>query len=146
MDEFDDSWITNFENKQTLKIIFLYIDKEKTIYKSSQEIVDVYNNILTRDEIVKLIINNKKKHKLCGILSYIVNESNKKEVDYKEFMSYLRLQDISLAKTSKLFESINTVFFLFEENDKKLKQNTTKKVFVNYPRKTRRKALKANST
>ena len=146
MDDFDDNWITSFENKQTLKINFLYINKEKTLYKSSQEIIDVYNKTLTKDEIFKIIINNKNKHKLTGILSYIVNETTKKDIDYKEFMSYLRLQDISLAKTSKLFESINTVFFLFEEDDKKLKQNTTKKVFVNYPCKTKRKALKASST
>ncbi len=146
MEDFDDTWIKDFEESQSLKVIFLYINDKKELYKVTEEIVEIKNKILTKNQAIELILKNKKKHKLTGILSYIVNNNNYEFNDYKSFFLSLRLQDIHLDKSPKIFESINTVFLVFEEDCKKLKQNTTKKVFVHSSRKTRRKALKANSS
>ena len=145
MEEFDDKWIEKFEKTQSLKIFYFYIDINNILYRVNQEIIEVNNDILTKDEIFKLIIKNKKKHKLVGILSYIVNEFSE-ETDYKYFLKSHKLNNINLNNSQKLFESINNVYFIFkEQNHKKLKQNTTKKVIIHSHRNTRRKALKANS-
>ena len=145
MEEFDDKWIEKFEQTQTLKIFYFYIDINNTLHRVNQEIIEVNNGILTKDEIVKLIIKNKKKHKLINILTYIITEYSE-TMDYKHFLKSIKLNDINVNNSQKLFESINNVYFIFkEQTHKKLKQNTTKKVIIHSHRNTRRKALKANS-
>jgi hypothetical protein len=54
------------------------------------------------------------------------------------------LSDISFLDSPKIFESVNSLFFFFEEDEKKLKQKGTRKVVLHNTRNTRRKALKAN--
>lgn len=147
--DFDDEWIKSFEEKQkqsmqTLKVFYCYIDNENTIQKINQEIIDVKNKILTKDELVKLIIKNKKKHQLMNILSYIVTKVDS-STDYKQFMKSVQLEDIDLTESLRFFESTNSLFFMFKELSKKLKSNCTKKIYITPSRNTRRKLLKANT-
>ena len=148
--DFDDGWIKSFEEKQkqsmqTLKVFYCYIDNENTMQKINQEIIDVKNKVLTKDEIVKLIIKNKKKHELINILSFIVTNVNS-STDYKQFLKSIQIEDIDMSSSLRFFESTNSVFFMFKEFSKKLKSNTTKRIYITPSRNTRRKLLKANTS
>lgn len=142
---FDDEWIETFEQKrkqstQTLKVFYCYIDEDNIIQKINQDIIDVTNRILTKDEVIKLIIKNKRKHQLLNILTYIVSDIGN-DTDYSTFFKSIRIEEIDLRKTSRIFESTNSVFFLF----KKLKPSGTRKVYITSSRNTRRKGLKATT-
>ena len=147
--EFNDEWIKSFEekqktSKQTLKVFYCYIDNDNVMQKINQEVIDVKNKILTKDEVVKLIIRNKKKHELINILTYIVKDVDS-STNYNEFMKSVQIEDIDLRQSLRFFESTNSVFFMFKELRKKLKTNTTKKIIISPTRNTRRKLLKANT-
>ena len=146
--EFDDRWIKSFEEKQknsmqTLKVFYCYIDSENVMQKINQEIIDVKNKILTKDELVRLIIKNKKKHELINILTYIVKDVDS-STNYKEFMKSVQIEDIDLHDSLRFFESTNCIFFMFKDLCKKLKTNSTKKIYISPTRNTRRKVLKAS--
>ena len=148
--DFDDAWIKNFEtNKQktnlgqTIKVFYFYIDNENVMQKMNQDVINVHNNVITKDEVIKLIIKNKKKYQLLNILTYIVNHVSN-QTDYHEFMKSVKIEDIDISKSIRFFESTNSIFFIFKECSKKLKSNITKKVFITPTRNTRRKVLKAN--
>ena len=146
--EFDDEWINNFDNNKqlrSLKVFYFYVDSENTLQKINQDIIDVENNVLTRDDIVRLIMRNKKKHQLINILSYIVREVDS-NTDYSSFFNEIKLENISFIDSDRIFESTNSIFFIFKELSKKLKTNTTKKVKIFHSRNTRRKGLKAITT
>ena len=149
--DFDDSWINKYEKDlkaqerrmRSVKVYYFYINSDKEIQKVNQGIIEVKNGILTRDELLKLIVMNRQKHKLAQILKYIVTDVDE-NTDFKSFMSPNDLSDISFLESSKIFESINNLYFFFEEEEKKLKRNSTKKIVLHNTRNTRRKALKAN--
>lgn len=149
--DFDDSWINKYEKDlkaqerrmRSVKVYYFYINSDKEIQKVNQGIIEVKNGILTRDELLKLIVMNRQKHKLTQILKYIVTDVDE-NTDFKNFMSPNDLSDISFLESSKIFESINNLYFFFEEEEKKLKRNSTKKIVLHNTRNTRRKALKAN--
>ena len=151
MMEFNDDWINEYEKTQTLKVFYFYVNSEDILHKVNQEIIEVKHGIISRDELLKIIVKNRKKHKLTNVLSYIVPEIDDPEnTNYRNFLTSHKLEPISLRNSPSVFESTNNLFFVFKEeelsNCKKLKQNTTKKVFINHSRHTRRKRLKANQT
>ena len=82
--EFDDEWINNFkvtsnsDVRRLIKIFYFYVDKENTLHKINQDFIEVTNNVLKRDELVKLIISNKRKHQLINILSYNIGDVDEK--------------------------------------------------------------------
>lgn len=147
--EFDDEWINKYDNSKnrprTLKVFFCYMDKENVLQKMHQEVIEVRNNILTKDEVIKLILRNKRKYQLFSILSYIVREVND-STDYSSFFNEIKIENISFKGSDRVFESTNSLFFMFREFDKKLKANTTKKIRIHTSRNTRRKGLKATTT
>lgn len=148
--EFDDEWIKSFEEKQknsmqTLKVFYCYIDSENIMQKINQEFIDVKNKILTKDELVRLIIKNKKKHDLINILTYIVKDVDS-STNYKKFMKSVQIEDIDLRDSLRFFESTNSIFFMFKDLCKKLKTNSTKKIYISPTRNTRRKVLKATTS
>ena len=80
--DFDDSWINKYEKDlkaqerrmRIVKVYYFYINSDKEIQKVNQGIIEVKNGILTRDELLKLIVMNRQKHKLTQILKYIVTD------------------------------------------------------------------------
>lgn len=146
--DFDDKWIHNFDNATnkrpwTLKIFYFYIDNNKTIKKINQNVIEITNNLLSRDELVKLIVRNRKKHKLINVLTYIV-KNREGDTDYSSFFNEINLQDICFNDSNRLFESTNSLFLIFKETD--TKENTTKKVRLTSSKHTRRKRFKAEAT
>jgi len=146
--DFDDKWIQNFDNATnkrpwTLKIFYFYIDKNKTIKKINQNVIEITNNLLTRDELVKLIIRNRKKHQLINVLTYIV-KNIESDTNYSSFFNEINLQDIYFNDSNRLFESTNSLFLIFKETD--TKENMTKRVRLTSSKKTRCKRFKASTT
>ena len=117
--EFDDEWIKSFEekqktSKQTLKVFYCYIDNDNVMQKINQEVIDVKNKILTKDEVVKLIIRNKKKHELINILTYIVKDVDS-STNYNEFMKdpkkniykigrFLKIENVDVEEMSSVID------------------------------------------
>ena len=145
--EFDDEWITKYENssRQTIKIFYCYVDKENILHKINQELFVVSDNILKRDELVKLIVTNKKKHQLLSILSFIIGDINT-NTNFKNFFKSMNIEDIEIMPSHEALESTNSIFLIFKEFSKKLKSNGTKKIYISPSRNTRRKLLKATPT
>ena len=151
--DFDDTWIKNYDiqkyrHHKTLKVVFFYMNSENVIQKINQEIIQLTNNVLTKDEIVRLILDNRQKHELTSLLSYIVKDVNK-NTDYTTFFQEIKIAPISFEHSDVIFESTNCLFFIFREGSKKLKSNKTKKIQIFPSRHTRRntqyvKGLKVN--
>jgi GH15 family glucan-1,4-alpha-glucosidase len=149
--DFDDSWIDKYEKDfkkrekiiRTVKVFYCYIGNDCEIKKVNQVVIEIKDGILRRDELLKLIVMNRQKHKLTQILKYIVTDADD-NVDFKTFMTSTNILDISFLESPKIFESVNNLFFFFEEDEKKLKRTATKKIVLHNTRNTRRKALKAN--
>ena len=149
--EFDDSWIDNYEKDirvqekrmRIVKVFYFYINSDNEMKKVNQNSIEIKDGVLNRDELLKLIVLNRKKHKLTQILKYIVTSVDE-NTDFKTFMTPNNLSDISFLDSPKIFESVNSLFFFFEEDEKKLKQKGTRKIVLPNTRNTRRKALKAN--
>ena len=145
--EFDEEWINNFKvpSKRLLKVFYCYVDKDNILHKINQDIIEVKNNVIKRDELVRLIISNKRKHQLVSVLSYNIGEINE-TTDFKEFMTSFNIEDIEFHETHEALEGTNSLFLIFKEYSKKLKSNGTRKVVITPSRNTRRKRLKAKPT
>ena len=146
--EFDDSWINKYEmtqqSKRTLKVFYCYVDKDGTLHKINQEFIEITGNILKRDELLRMIVTNKRKHQLISILTYIVGDIDSK-TDFRDFLQSNKIEDINIPVTPKAMETTNSIFFMFQEYSKKLKSNDTRKVVIRPSRNTRRKVLKAKT-
>lgn len=145
--EFDDDWINNFKvnPKRVLKVFYCYVDKESTLNKINQEIIEMSNDLIKRDELIRMIVSNKKKHQLVSILTYNVGEVTE-NTNFHDFLNSSKIQDIEFEKSHQALEGTNSLFFIFKEYSKKLKSNSTRKVYISSSRNTKRKRLKANTT
>ncbi len=145
--EFDDEWINDYEmtlkkpTPRIIKIFYCYVDSENTLHKINQELFEVTNNLIKRDQLIKLIISNKKKHELLNILSYFTTNT-----DITNKLGAYHIEDIRLPSTHRAFETMNSLFFIFKANSKKLITKGTRKVLIASSRNTRRKPLKATDT
>ena len=160
----DTNWIEDFEKKEeqynefyheevtTIQGFFLYINADNVLERIKEETIKLDEvGVLGKEQLIGQIKNNEKdeniKYNLKGVLKYNIN------LDPKDVASFLgdehgdnRLQnieyvsDIYFNKTIKLFQDLNTIFFIFTEQSKKLKHSNTRKLaFKSQYRKTKRK-------
>jgi len=66
--------------------------------------------------------------------------------NFHDFLNSSKIEDIEFEKSHQALEGTNSLFFIFKEYSKKLKSNSTRKVFISSSRNTKRKRLKANTT
>jgi len=171
MEVLDTEWVSDFEDKeksyndfyqsrvQSLQIYKLYVKSDCILDK-----VKEYNyklhipNCLTKKELIEMIQNKKHDdgldYKLLSILKYNVDlkpeEVKKYILDEKKygFIDNIReLQDIYFYDTITIFKGLNSIFFIYYELNKKIKQNKTKKIYIKshnskHLRTTKRKPLK----
>jgi len=142
----DDSWIYEFEKKETpynafykddiysVNLNILYVNKDNNIEKVSEDVFTMRNpNVISREDIIGLIKKkstiNSIDYSLLSIIKYNVT------LNPEELTSFLRTQTfdyyndiffttlkhidtIVFDKTIITFQDLNTLFFIFYEKDK----------------------------
>jgi len=171
----DNEWVNEFEQKELsynefypkkverVKIYGLYVNSNCVLDKVKEdEIVLIKENCLSKGELIKLLrekkVDDGLSYKLISILKYNVDlkpeEIKKYLYDFDKYGfidSMKELKDIYFYETIPIFEDLNSIFLIYYEYNKKLKQNKTKKVYLSPQntkrhRKTKRKQLKETTT
>lgn len=162
-EELDDSWINDFEENDkpynelykedlfTIYLNILYINKDNTIEKIKKEIFFMQNpNLITREEIIRIIKNNSKldsvSYSLLSILKYNITINpeditvflKSDNLDYYNdtYLSILKhIDSIYFEKSIGTFHDLNTLFILFYDkgvlgdSGSAPTGNTTKKIY-----------------
>ena len=167
-EELDTKWIEKFEQNDKLyqdfypddvyfvNLHFIYINNNNDIEKLREEIFLMKQpNIITREEIIGLLKKNsydenKKKYTILSLLkfnitlepenikSFIQNFDHKKN-NYSSFLMPVKHIDaITFYKTINMFQDLNTLYFIFIENNKLNeddKKNITKRIYLHIKKK-----------
>tara|TARA_B100001250_G_C19636038_1_gene716015 strand:- start:153 stop:686 length:534 start_codon:yes stop_codon:yes gene_type:complete len=163
---FNDDWMESIEKEATVYKKFFYTNTDKiqinTIYiNRNNEIFDIHknnhlieNNMLKREEILKLINKksklNKKKYRLLSILSYNFDLDNdeiqyyfKNTKNYKILKIHKNLNTITWNKSINYFKELNELYLVFIEK-KNQERNKTRRIFIKHKKlkKTKKNRLK----
>ena len=158
MNELDEEWIKNFESIEnkydifykekplTIEIIYIYIDSNKEIefIKKEDYNLNIDSKIL-KHNLIYLINNNKimceNKYKLLNILKYnftidpieILNyfkKNNDNTINNNKYLHSIKnIEDIVFNDTIEMFNELNTLYIIYE-NNKNIKQQT-RKIYLN---------------
>ena len=156
--EIDNKWIRNLENiekkydlfykdkQDSINIYSLFI-KNNQIIRSSKDSLLLENGVLTRDNLIFFIKNNRKLnnviYKLNSIVKFNLNIEPEDVIDNiwsKNYLSQERnMSDIYFSDTITIFQDINSLFILFTYPTNR--NRNTKKVYITNTknRKTRRR-------
>lgn len=164
-ENFDDEWIKKYEkvknelsdhffeaDNENIKIYFLYCNKNNQMNNLKAIDYKLNNvNMITKDELISIIkkhrINNNIRYNAVNILKHHV-DLGFEDIPYyinneETFLKVAKLKTIKFKPTIKMFQNLNSIFLLFNENSIKLKQNAshsnTKKIVLYNSRKTKRK-------
>jgi len=162
----DVNWIKDFENEEryytmfypektrSIKVDFLYINKNKEIEKISEKVLFLRTeNKITKEELIQLVKENEKidkmKYKLVNVLIYNITLKHDElrnflhGSDNYDFMTNLKnIDDYELQSSVNCLQSVNTMYIIYTEdiNDGKPKMANTKRVRFNIvDKKTRRR-------
>jgi hypothetical protein len=162
----DVDWIKDFENEEryytmfypekarSIKVDFLYVNKNKEIEKISEKVLFLRTeNKITREELVQLVKENEKidkiKYKLVSVLIYNITLRHEElrnflhGSDNYDFMTILKnIDDYDLQSSVNCLQSVNNMYIIYTEdiNDGKPKMANTKRVRFNIvDKKTRRR-------
>ena len=140
LDDLDDSWILDFENKdeeykqfykenvQSIKVSCMYINKDNYLEKIKEECIFLKNpNVLSKEEIILLLKQNntynKIKYSLLNILKYNIDlepTNLKTFLKTKNNINYLtnvtNIDNVYFIPTIYTFQDLNSIFFLFYDN------------------------------
>jgi hypothetical protein len=164
----DVNWIKDFENEEryytmfypektrSIKVDFLYVNKNKEIEKISEKVLFLHTeNKITREELVQLVKENEKidkiKYKLVSVLIYNITLKHDElrnflhGSDKYDFMTSLKnIDDYELQSSVNCLQSVNNMYIIYTEdnNDGKPKMANTKRVRFNIAdKKTRRRKV-----
>ena len=162
----DVNWIKDFENEEryytmfypektrSIKVDFLYVNKNKEIEKISEKVLFLRTeNKITREELIQLVKENEKidkmKYKLVSVLIYNITLKHDElrnflhGSDKYDFMTSLKnIDDYELQSSVNCLQSVNNMYIIYTEdnNDGKPKMANTKRVRFNIAdKKTRRR-------
>ena len=141
------------ENISSMNVIMIYVNHRLEIEKISQRDLELKTyNLISKDEMLEIINQNScvgdMKYKLLSLLTYNINithnelkgflESDIENSCRDDFLHSLStLDDIRLVPSIQLFHDINSVVIIYYEKPEptkmkaKIKNNTTKKIFIN---------------
>tara|TARA_Y100000816_G_scaffold291760_1_gene284225 strand:- start:4694 stop:5188 length:495 start_codon:yes stop_codon:yes gene_type:complete len=145
------SWIKNFkyqDKKLTsslfdIKLIFLYINKSNELeYIKEGSTYILQSPFFDKKDIIKNIKENsiihKKNYKLLSLLKFNIDIDTENLEDFlsenhnNNYMSNLtNLDNIEFNNSSKMFNDLNNLFFIFYEQPNIRTNNTTKKIKFN---------------
>jgi len=144
------------DNIYYININIIYVNKENNIEKINQELFIMQNpNMISREEIIGIIKRNStindtliNKYSFLTMIKYnfVLNPEDvttflkTKEIDYytSKFFTILKNVDtVVFEKTINMFQDLNTLFIIFYEKDKNIKDtnlvnsnNYTKKIYL----------------
>ena len=167
--ELETDWIRKFdENEQNYNIFYksqvqkvklfsIYVNPQCVIEKIKQQPINLNTNILSKHDIARLIKNQKNdeniSYRLISLLSYnntLEPENIKECINNQNDQDYLtihkNLEDIKFENSIEMLQDLASLFFIFYETPRKLKNNNTKKIYLHSSshRKTKRNRLKDN--
>ena len=165
-DDIDDSWIKEFKEKEdayndfykeetrSIRLYFLYVNTSNTLESiKSDSLILEEKGVVTKDQLVSIIKRNQRsntvKYRLlslikfnidiepCDVMSFVDGTDKSRE----EFTTSERyLDDIKFQDTICMLQDLNSLFFVFYEDNRKTPHSTTKKIVLRSGmRKTRRK-------
>jgi len=161
-ENFDDEWINKYENEEKkyevfypeevkyLKVNCLYV-KENELEKITEKKINLSKeNIIKKEELIKLIRENdnidKTKYKLISILVYNFNLENNElknflrgNQDFKLLNNLRNIDDYSFEPSLSYFHKINNIFIVFNALEKTNIPNTKRVKFNLQKGKTRRR-------
>ena len=165
-DDIDDSWIKEFKEKEdayndfykeetrSIRLYFLYVNTSNTLESIKSDALFLEEKgVVTKDQLISIIKRNQHsntvKYRLlslikfnidiepCDVLSF-VDGTDKNSDGFTTSERYLN--DIKFQDTICMFQDLNSLFFVFYEDNRKRPHSTTKKIVMNSGmRKTRRK-------
>jgi hypothetical protein len=161
-EELDTSWIKEYKDKEknynefykepvsSIKLFFIYVNKDNIIEFLKKENYILNNNSISRESLIKLIkekqILGEYKYKLISLLKYNINIDPENMEDMLDNDSYNEdflniektLNTIKFNDTIRILQDLNSIYFIFYPNIKSKKD--TKRIFINKKKhKTRRK-------
>ena len=166
--ELDTNWISEFdiddkdykkfykEKVESIKIFFLYVNKNKELFHIKKEKYAIPNNILTKEKLIEILnkykIYQNKEFIPLSILKYnitlepeyinqfIMDTNN----DYKFLEPQNNIESISWFDSILFFHNINSLYIVYKEKWKS-KHNNTKKIYIHKKlnrKKTKKRHLK----
>ena len=165
-DDIDDSWIKEFKEKEdayndfykeetrSIRLYFLYVNTSNTLESiKSDSLILEEKGVVTKDQLVSIIKRNQRsntvKYRLlslikfnidiepCDVMSF-VDGTDKSRDEFTTSERYL--DDIKFQDTICMLQDLNSLFFVFYEDNRKTPHSTTKKIVLSSGmRKTRRK-------
>ena len=163
--EFDSEWIKEYEEKENdykrfykeevniIDAIFIYINDNNEIYNVKNFKEYIAKSLIKYERIIEIIKKYQKNmdinHKLMALLNYKIDidpENIKHLFNYNinpgTLYSIKNINNIKFDKTINLLQDINSIIFIFKENnkDKNMKSTTTRRIILNQKqKKTKRK-------
>jgi hypothetical protein len=138
-DDLDISWIDKQNKLHTIdktyyrepmefiSIHSIYVNTDKNIEKISSDKIDVYNNFISKEKILKIIQHSKSihrdKYKLFDIVLYNIDLEPQHIQDFVQndvdknrfFKKFSIVDDIKINPSIFIFHSLNAIYFIFQE-------------------------------
>ena len=143
--DIDNEWVESYKKQEekyndyynekvtSVKLCFLYINKDKEIVKKSNDkLILPFKSVLDRDQLIQIIkdkkLDNGKKYKLFSLLKYnidllpeeiddFIHEQENNNYSSRFLIQEQHINDIYFTATISVFHSINTLYFLFKEEN-----------------------------
>ena len=143
--DIDNEWVESYKKQEekyndyynekvtSVKLCFLYINKDKEIVKKSNDkLILPFKSVLDRDQLIQIIkdkkLDNGKKYKIFSLLKYnidllpeeiddFIHEQENNNYSSRFLIQEQHINDIYFTATISVFHSINTLYFLFKEEN-----------------------------
>jgi hypothetical protein len=160
---FDENWIEEFEQEDkeydifneaenvSIQVNILYVNKRNELERISEKSIKLSTpNKIKKEELIRLVKENEKqdkiKYKLISILVYNLTLKHDELKNFLRngesfnFMTSLRnIDDYGIDSTINCLQDVNTIFILFNEDEKKPGKHTKRVKFNLLAGKTRRR-------
>ena len=156
----DDNYKKFYKEKITsVKIYFLYVNREQQLFHVKKDTLDIKNTILRKEQLIEILNKYRNyKNKTFIPLSIIkynmtldpnnINEYIGNTTGFNYLTAETSIEDIPWYDSILFMNDINSLYIVFKEKWK-TKHNNTKKIYIRekklHHRKTKKKKLKDTS-
>lgn len=137
------------ENVETIKLKFLYINKENALENIRYDDF-IFNtpNLISYVDVIKILKSNNeimnKLYKINSICLYnvSVDPENIQDIKEEDFLRIINnIDDIKVEPTINILNDLNELMFIFKEKEKTNNREKTRKVLIKNNNKSRKKQL-----